>query len=423
MGASGDCTTTGSCPVQDGFLSSPPSLVGSCIFLVAFTLLIPANFFIGIRYNTPLFSSTIIAGLLFEAVGYVGRILLNSNVASVSNFVIYMLGTIMGPAFITSAIYQILPHIAVLYGKDFTLISQPAYFSALFLVLDLLTLVFEAAGVAFAVAGGTQVEMTRGINILLAGLGLQLASIVLFLIIYWYFVYKLHHRRFILDPTYQDVYLSPKFKIFLLSNCKRKGMQVSIILILGRTAGRFASLIGGWSNAMNQSETVTLVLDGGLVLIACIILTAVPVGSVFRSAWGSTSPHFQRRSARRNGYRRPANISLPIPAPLPHAYSPGSPPYYSISSSPGHPLSPPLPTPPLHTFTPRSPPYHQVVQQQGPLSPPAKVSPGFARPPYEFHHGQPSIMSPGFSPGRPGFVPSHRRQEPSRSLVNSEALW
>lgn len=58
--------------------------------------------------------------------------------------------------------------------------------------------------------------MARGINILLAGLAMQLASIALFLAIYWYFVYKLHHRRYILDPTFQDVYLSPKFKIFLL---------------------------------------------------------------------------------------------------------------------------------------------------------------------------------------------------------------
>lgn len=201
-------------------------------------------------------------------------------------------------------------------------------------------------------------------------------------------------------------------------------MQVTTILILGRTAGRFASLLGGLANVLNQSQAVTLVLDGALVLIACIILTAVPVGAAFRSAWDSTSPCLQRRSGRRNGYRRPANISLPVPTPRPHAYSPGSPPYYSVSSSPGHPLSPPLPTPPLHTFTPRSPPYHQIAQQQGPLSPPPKNSPGIARPPYEFHHqGQPAVMSPGFGPGRPGFVPSHRRQQASRSLVNSEALW
>lgn len=53
---------------------------------------------------------------------------------------------------------------------------------------------------------------------LLAGLGMQLASGALFLAIYWYFVHKLHHRRYILDPAFEDVYLSPRFRAFLL--CK-----------------------------------------------------------------------------------------------------------------------------------------------------------------------------------------------------------
>jgi hypothetical protein len=204
-------------------------------------------------------------------------------------------------------------------------------------------------------------------------------------------------------------------------------VQLSTLLILGRTAARFASLLGGFSDPLNQSEPLILVLDGSLVLIAVTILTFVPVGSAFRSAWRATSPHFLPRSGRRNGYRRPANISLPVPAPLPHAYSPGSPPYYPVSSSPGHQLSPPLPTPPLHTFAPRSPPYHQVGGQQaaGPISPPVKTSPGFARPPYEFYsgQGQGGVMTPGFGAGRTGFVPSHRRQQASTSLVNSDALW
>jgi hypothetical protein len=234
MGNSGDCTATATCPVPNGFLTTPPSLAGSVIFLAGFALLIPINFFVGMRYNTRLYSATIITGLAFEVMGYVGRVLLNSNVASVSNFVVYMLGTIMGPTFITSAIYQILPHIIVLYGKEFTLVSQPAYFRVFFFAFDLFTLAFQAAGVGFAVTGVSQAEvssdrdcfifslliaipqMAQGINILLVGLGMQLAGIVVFLGSYWYFVYSLHHRRYVLDPAFQEVYLAAKFKIFLL---------------------------------------------------------------------------------------------------------------------------------------------------------------------------------------------------------------
>jgi hypothetical protein len=159
MGASGDCTSSATCPLPNGYLSSPPSLAGSAVFVVAFAVLIPINFVAGIRHNTPLYSSAIIAGLLFEVVGYIGRLMLHSNVASVSGFIVYMVGTIMGPAFVTSAIYQILPHVVVLYGKQFSLISQPAYFGLLFLALDMLTLVIQAAGIAVAVTGDSQAEV------------------------------------------------------------------------------------------------------------------------------------------------------------------------------------------------------------------------------------------------------------------------
>jgi len=306
--------------------------------------------------------------------------------------------------------------------------------------------------------------MAKGINVLLAGLAMQLASSAFFLATYWYFVYKLHHRRYVLDPTFRDIYLSPKFRTFLLCTYPllslqsdpappnpTTGMQLSTLLILARTAVRFASLVRGLSNPLNQSQPLTLVLDGVLILIAAAILTSLPPGSAFRSAWHATSPQpffffssRPRSSGRRNGYRRPANISLPVPAPppLPHAYSPGSPPYHPVGgSSPGYPVSPPLPTPPLHTFTPRSPPYHPLVghNQHGPVSPPyysmvgqqqqqqqqvagpVKTSPGFARAPYG--HAPGTVPSPGHSGGRQGFVPSHRRQQASTSLVNSDALW
>lgn len=64
-------------------------------------------------------------------------------------------------------------------------------------------------------------KRTRGLDILLAGLAMQMASIALFLCIYWRFVYKIHHRIYILDATFRDVYLSAKYKMFLLCKCQR----------------------------------------------------------------------------------------------------------------------------------------------------------------------------------------------------------
>jgi hypothetical protein len=64
--------------------------------------------------------------------------------------------------------------------------------------------------------------MARGMRILLAGLVMQITSIMLLLAVYWYFIWSLHHRLQILDPRHDQVYSSAKFKIFLLCELQRK---------------------------------------------------------------------------------------------------------------------------------------------------------------------------------------------------------
>lgn len=163
MGSPEDCTLA-TCPVPEGFFSSPPSLAGSAVFLVAFCFLIPINLFTGIRYKTALYSSAIIAGLAFEAMGHVGRILLRSDPASTLYFVLYTIGVNMGPTFIAAAIFQVLPHILVLYGKEFTLISQPIRFAVFFLAFSAFALAFQAVGAAFTATGGSREEVSPSIS-------------------------------------------------------------------------------------------------------------------------------------------------------------------------------------------------------------------------------------------------------------------
>lgn len=148
------------CPVPDGFFSSPPSTAGSAFFLAAFGILIPVNLYTGMRYKTPLYSSAIIAGLAFEAMGYIGRILLHSDTASSSYFALYTMGVNMGPTCLTAAIFLTLPRIIVLYGSQFTIISQPLYLAVFFLAFGTFALAFEASGSAFAATGVGPAEVS-----------------------------------------------------------------------------------------------------------------------------------------------------------------------------------------------------------------------------------------------------------------------
>ena len=49
-----------------------------------------------------------------------------------------------------------------------------------------------------------------------AGLAMQLASLAIFVALYYYIRYRDSHRRYMLDPRLAVVCLSSKFRIFLL---------------------------------------------------------------------------------------------------------------------------------------------------------------------------------------------------------------
>lgn len=127
--------------------------------LAAFAFLVPVNLLIGFRWKTPLYTAALLMGFLFEVMGYVGRFMLRSNLASRKYFVIFLLGTVMGPTFITAAIYLVLPHVLAIYGSGVNVVSQPIFLAYLFFALDIFTLAFQGVGGAFAVQGTSQTEV------------------------------------------------------------------------------------------------------------------------------------------------------------------------------------------------------------------------------------------------------------------------
>lgn len=240
--------------------------------------------------------------------------------------------------------------------------------------------------------------MTQGSNILIAGLVMQATSIVLFYSTYWYFRYRLHHRRYVLDPKYAEVYCSAKFKIFVM--CKsipanprrcapandiyRTGMQIAAAFLLVRTIVQIAALADGLDGSVFQSEIVSMMLDGTPVLVSCLILSILPAGAVFGRAWQQTSPfrsgaglddddrrdddadlRLRRWGNQPRTHRR--NISPPFPAMLPRTYQPRRPPYRPAG---------PAPMPPTRRPVVDRPPYASSCPRKAPfLSPGACVTP------------------------------------------------
>jgi hypothetical protein len=127
--------------------------------LAAFAALIPPVLYAGFRYKTLLHASLLLAALLVEVVGHVGKIFLVANPTSHAYSAVYLLGTHWGAVLVGSAMNLVLPHVLVIYGQEFRLVSDPVYLSTLFLILDIFMLAFQSVGIGFAATANTALEV------------------------------------------------------------------------------------------------------------------------------------------------------------------------------------------------------------------------------------------------------------------------
>lgn len=144
-----NCTATGSrCPRV--FLAHEPSLAGNAIFLVLFAALVPVAFGLGLKYRSPFFATAITTGLALEAVGYIGRVLLHSDTADRNFFVLFLVGTVLGPTFVCVAVFLVMPRIVAIYGDNFRS-WRPIWYRFLFYVVTTVVVMLELAGGIIAV--------------------------------------------------------------------------------------------------------------------------------------------------------------------------------------------------------------------------------------------------------------------------------
>lgn len=76
----------GKCPQSWQTIEYRPSIPGNSVYIACFLVLFGGQMWLGIRYKTWTYMGTILAGILGEIVGYIGRILLNLNPFLMDNF-------------------------------------------------------------------------------------------------------------------------------------------------------------------------------------------------------------------------------------------------------------------------------------------------------------------------------------------------
>ncbi|OTB09291.1 hypothetical protein M426DRAFT_316575 [Hypoxylon sp. CI-4A] len=313
MADSADCTSSHCSGV---FLTYDPSFAGNIVFLVLFALLIPLTLTLGFKYRSIAFGTTVATGLALETVGYVGRVLLHNTLTDRSAFIIFMVGTVLGPAFICGGVFLTMPRIIAVYGEEFRS-WRPAWYTFLFHALTIVPIVLELAGALVSTIHDGRQSVDTGVRLLLVGFVIQLVALAIFIGHAMLFAIAVRTRHHALDVKYAGIYNSVSFKGFLLA------FFLATLLLVLRTAFRTVVVAEGYDNSIAQSETLLLVLDGLMVLLATLMLLVFFPSRILGDSWTEISATPQRHP------RAPLQPIQPAPYELPSAHN--SPTYNRMS--------------------------------------------------------------------------------------------
>jgi hypothetical protein len=141
-----------------------PSLAGNALFLAVFSLLLPLQLLLFIRYRTTGVSVALVIGLCLEIIGYTGRVLMHFNPFLKMNFLMYLIPLTIGPVFLAAAVYLCLSRIVVVYavnaqGEGFSTL-KPRTYTILFICCDFASLVLQAVGGAIAAMAETRPKVS-----------------------------------------------------------------------------------------------------------------------------------------------------------------------------------------------------------------------------------------------------------------------
>ena len=270
-----NCTSVSPrCPVEATIYGYYPNLGANAFFCAYFATLTIVNLILAFRYKTWVFGRFVGIGCLGEMIGYIGRIIMNSNPWSNAGFEIQICTLILAPvslfslpnhshklirvmqqSFFAAAIYITIKHMVRSIGPQFSPFRASLY-PWIFMSCDLLSLVLQAVGGALAATANTPSASALGGRVMLAGIVFQVATFTFLYGLAGAFIFSLRRGTSTLTAEASEILFSKDFKIFAA------GIFVASLAIYVRCVYRIAELATGWANEIMRNEDEFIVLDG-----------------------------------------------------------------------------------------------------------------------------------------------------------------
>jgi len=229
-----------------------PSLAAGIVYCVIFGLSMIAHTFQAIKTRA-LWNLVFAVGCLTEVIGWAARSWSSECAYNANAFLMQICTLIIAPTFFTAGIYVILGRMIAIAGPGVSPIG-PVWYLWIFCTVDVISLVIQAVGGGSAAVafnseppGNTKV----GTNIMVAGIDFQLASVVIFSVLFFLFLYRASAKLHL--PAFKD---DKNMKLLVLVT------SFSILLIVMRSIYRTIELAGGWTGHVIETERYFIALDG-----------------------------------------------------------------------------------------------------------------------------------------------------------------
>ncbi|KAL2062845.1 hypothetical protein VTL71DRAFT_5917 [Oculimacula yallundae] len=314
------------CSLDYASLRYVPNLGANAAFGTIFILVLLAQIVLWFQSRTHSYTFSMICGLILEAVGYAFRIVMRKHMFNDGPFLIQFICITIAPVFFTAALYLTLSRVISHFGAHNSRLS-PKTFTIAFIASDFLALVLQSAGGAIAETANDRATSRAGTNIMVGGLAFQVASLLVFSGLAAEFFWRVKVDRTHIRAT-NWAYCIPDvtpagdikgLKGFLFAFAFATGF------ILIRSCFRVAELVHGFRSKLANDEALFMFLEGGMIILATLIMTVFHPGRYFRrEMWkesgssrlknGWSSPElWKTESAGSSVHRMYENVSRPWP--------------------------------------------------------------------------------------------------------------
>ncbi|TGO21491.1 hypothetical protein BPAE_0216g00030 [Botrytis paeoniae] len=162
---------------------------------------------------------------------------------------------------------------------------SPKAISITFMAADWIAFILQAVGGAIADTAATEAGMNSGTNILVAGLSFQVFGLILFMMVFVEYFFKVRGENTLRQAANWaagegEIGAGERKMRYLCY-----GLTVVTVLILIRSIFRVAELAKGLQSKLANEEIPFMILEGAFMISATTIMTIFHPGLIIRGKW------------------------------------------------------------------------------------------------------------------------------------------